>query len=81
MIGHVAPEAYVGGNIALVHDGDQIVIDTETNQIDLQISPDDMENRRKQWKPRKPNYESGALAKYASLVGSAAQGAVTSPVW
>ena len=81
MIGHVAPEAYVGGNIALVHDGDQIVIDTETNQIDLQISPDDMENRRKQWKSRKPNYESGALAKYASLVGSAAQGAVTSPVW
>jgi dihydroxy-acid dehydratase len=40
-----------------------------------------MENRRKAWKPRKPNYESGALAKYASLVGSAAQGAVTSPVW
>ncbi len=81
MIGHVAPEAYVGGNIALVNDGDEITIDTETNQIDLHISPNEMENRRKQWKPRKPNYESGALAKYASLVGSAAQGAVTSPIW
>jgi dihydroxy-acid dehydratase len=81
MIGHVAPEAYVGGNIALVQDGDTIEIDTETNKIDLHITSDEMENRRKSWKPRKPNYESGALAKYASLVGSAAQGAVTSPVW
>lgn len=81
MIGHVAPEAYVGGNIALVNDGDEITIDTETNKIDLHITQDDMENRRRQWKPRKPNYESGALAKYASLVGSAAQGAVTSPIW
>ncbi|MBM3903701.1 MAG: dihydroxy-acid dehydratase [Thaumarchaeota archaeon] len=81
MIGHVAPEAYVGGNIALVKDGDTIEIDTETNKIDLHITPDEMENRRKAWKPRKPNYESGALAKYASLVGSAAQGAVTSPIW
>ncbi|WP_100182048.1 dihydroxy-acid dehydratase [Candidatus Nitrosotenuis aquarius] len=81
MIGHVAPEAFVGGNIALVQDGDEITIDTETNTIDLHISSDEMENRRKAWKPRKPNYESGALAKYASLVGSAAQGAVTSPVW
>ncbi|MEM2160856.1 MAG: dihydroxy-acid dehydratase, partial [Candidatus Nitrosotenuis sp.] len=81
MIGHVAPEAFVGGNIALVQDGDRIEIDTETNRIDLMVSPDELENRRKAWKPRKPNYESGALAKYASLVGSAAQGAVTSPVW
>lgn len=81
MIGHVAPEAYVGGNIALVNDGDEIIIDTETNKIDLHISTDEMESRRKAWKPRKPNYESGALAKYASLVGSAAQGAITSPVW
>jgi len=81
MIGHVAPEAFIGGNIALLQDGDEITIDTETNKIDLHISSDEMENRRKAWKPRKPNYESGALAKYASLVGSAAQGAVTSPIW
>jgi dihydroxy-acid dehydratase len=81
MIGHVAPEAFVGGNIALVKDGDEISIDTETNRIDLNVSQEELERRRKEWKPRKPNYESGALAKYASLVGSAAQGAITSPVW
>jgi dihydroxy-acid dehydratase len=81
MIGHVAPEAYVGGNIALVKNGDEINIDTETNKIDLLVSDDELAKRRKDWKPRKPNYESGALAKYASLVGSAAQGAITSPKW
>ena len=81
MIGHIAPEAYVGGNIALVKDGDEINIDTETNKIDLLVSDDELAKRRKDWKPRKPNYESGALAKYASLVGSAAQGAITSPKW
>ncbi|HEX9846617.1 MAG TPA: dihydroxy-acid dehydratase [Candidatus Nitrosotenuis sp.] len=81
MIGHVAPEAFVGGNIALVKDGDEIRIDTETNKIDLMIPEDDLKRRRAEWKPRKPNYESGALAKYASLVGSAAQGAITSPIW
>ncbi|MFY9301022.1 MAG: dihydroxy-acid dehydratase [Candidatus Nitrosotenuis sp.] len=79
MIGHVAPEAFVGGNIALVKNGDEINIDTETNKIDLLIPQDEMERRRQEWRPRKPNYESGALAKYASLVGSAAQGAITSP--
>jgi dihydroxy-acid dehydratase len=81
MIGHVAPEAYVGGNIALVKNGDRIIIDTETNVIDLDVPKEELEQRRKEWKPRKPNYESGALAKYASLVGSAAQGALTSPIW
>lgn len=81
MIGHVAPEAFVGGNIALVKDGDQISIDTETNSINLLVSEDELARRRSEWRPRKPNYESGALAKYASLVGSAAQGAVTSPKW
>ncbi|MEO9308980.1 MAG: dihydroxy-acid dehydratase [Nitrososphaera sp.] len=81
MIGHVAPEAFVGGNIALVKDGDQISIDIETNSINLLVSDDELARRRRDWKPKKPNYESGALAKYASLVGSAAQGAVTSPKW
>jgi len=80
MIGHVAPEAFVGGNIALVKDGDEITVDTATNKIDLNISKEEMESRRASWRPRKPNYESGALAKYASLVGSAAQGAITSPI-
>jgi dihydroxy-acid dehydratase len=81
MIGHVAPEAFVGGNIALVKNGDDIKIDTETNTIDLMVSEEELQRRRAEWKPRKPNYESGALAKYASLVGSAACGAVTSPAW
>ncbi len=81
MIGHVAPEAFVGGNIALVKNGDEIRIDTETNKIDLMVSEDELKRRRAEWKPKKPNYENGALAKYASLVGSAAQGAITSPIW
>ncbi|MCE9617785.1 MAG: dihydroxy-acid dehydratase [Nitrosarchaeum sp.] len=79
MVGHVAPEAYVGGPIALVKDDDEITIDTETNIIDLHVSPEELEKRRKQWNRPKPNYTTGALAKYATLVGSAAQGAITSP--
>ncbi|TAK15788.1 MAG: dihydroxy-acid dehydratase [Nitrosarchaeum sp.] len=80
MVGHVAPEAYVGGPIALVKDDDEITIDTETNIIDLHVSVEELEKRRKQWKQPKPNYTTGALAKYATLVGSAAQGAITSPI-
>ena len=79
MVGHVAPEAYVGGPIALVKDDDEITIDTETNIIDLHVSFEELEKRRKQWSQPKPNYTTGALAKYATLVGSAAQGAITSP--
>jgi dihydroxy-acid dehydratase len=79
MVGHVAPEAYVGGPIALVKDGDEITIDTETNMVDLHVSKEELETRRNQWSQPKPNYTSGALAKYATLVGSAAKGAVTSP--
>ena len=79
MVGHVAPEAYVGGPIALVKNDDEITIDTETNIIELHVSSEELENRRKQWSPPKPNYLTGALAKYASLVGSAAQGAITTP--
>lgn len=81
MIGHVAPEAFVGGNIALVRDGDEIVIDTEKNSIDLMVSKDELEKRRLGWKQPKPNYESGALAKYASLVSSSSDGAVTRPTF
>ncbi|KAF6242675.1 dihydroxy-acid dehydratase [Nitrosopumilus sp. b1] len=79
MVGHVAPEAFVGGPIALVKDDDEITIDTETNIIDLHVSQEELESRRKAWKRPNPNYTHGALAKYASLVGSAAQGAITSP--
>ena len=78
MVGHVAPEAYVGGPIALVKNDDKITIDTETNIIDLHVSEEELENRRKQWNKPEPNYKTGALAKYATLVGSAANGAITS---
>ncbi len=78
MVGHVAPEAYVGGPIALVKNGDKITIDTETNALDIHVSEEELGNRRKQWSKPEPNYKTGALAKYATLVGSAANGAITS---
>ena len=80
MVGHVAPEAYVGGPIALVKDGDKITIDIEAGSIMLDVSAIEIEKRRSQWSPPSPNYSSGALAKFASLVGSAANGAVTTPI-
>jgi dihydroxy-acid dehydratase len=80
MVGHIAPEAFVGGPIALVKDGDEISIDTENNSIDLHVSAEELDHRRKKWIRPAPNYTSGALAKYASLVGSAAQGAITTPI-
>ena len=79
MVGHVAPEAYVGGPIALVRNDDKITIDTETGIIDLHVSQEELTKRRNQWSPPKPNYTTGALAKFATLVGSAAQGAITQP--
>jgi len=79
MVGHVAPEAFVGGPIALVKDGDEINIDVENNSINIHVSDEELIKRKSQWNRPKPNYESGVLAKYASLVGSAAQGAITKP--
>ncbi len=79
MVGHVAPEAYVGGPIALVKNGDKITIDTETNIIDLHVSNEELENRKRDWKKPEANYTTGALAKFATLVGSAAKGAVIYP--
>ena len=79
MVGHVAPEAFVGGPIALVKNGDKISINTESNSIDLHVSENELQKRKQEWKKPTPNYTSGALAKYASLVGSAAEGAITTP--
>jgi dihydroxy-acid dehydratase len=79
MVGHVAPEAFVGGPIAFVKDGDEISINTEDNSIDIHVSSEELEKRKNQWSRPAPNYTTGALAKYASLVGSAAQGAITTP--
>ena len=79
MVGHVAPEAFVGGPIALVKDGDEISINIEGNSINLHVSENELMQRSKEWRMPKPNYKSGALAKYALLVGSAANGATTDP--
>ena len=80
MIGHVAPEAMVGGPIALVKEGDRIMIDMQKSRIDLIVSREELRKRSKKWKPIKPHYTTGALAKYASLVGSASEGAVMLPL-
>jgi dihydroxy-acid dehydratase len=78
-IGHVGPEAAECGPIALVMDGDEICIDAEAGTIDLNVLPDVLEERRKAWKPRKTDYGSGALWRYAQNVGPACNGAVTHP--
>lgn len=80
MIGHVSPEAMVGGPISLVKDGDLIDIDVKKGIIDLLISKAEFRRREKKWKPIKPHYKTGVLAKYASLVNSAAEGAITRPI-
>jgi dihydroxy-acid dehydratase len=80
MIGHVAPEAMVGGPIALVKEYDQIIIDMQKSRIDLMVSEGELRKRMKKWKPIKPRYTTGALAKYALLVESASEGAVMSTI-
>jgi dihydroxy-acid dehydratase len=79
MIGHVSPEAMVGGPICLVKNSDLISIDIKQGKLDLVISRTEIEERKKKWKPIRPRYKRGALAKYASLVGSASEGAITRP--
>ena len=76
-VGHVAPEAVDGGPIALVEDGDRIVIDAEQHTIDLLVDPEVLEKRRATWKPREPRYTSGFLGKYARLAQGAERGAIT----
>jgi dihydroxy-acid dehydratase len=77
VVGHVAPEAAVGGNLALVNEGDSITIDAERRILQVNISDDELARRREQWQPPTPRYKSGVLAKYAALVSSASLGAVT----
>jgi dihydroxy-acid dehydratase len=76
-VGHIAPEAFVGGPIALVREGDPIVIDAASRRIDLEVDEAELAQRRAAWSPPQPRYSTGALAKYARLVGSASRGAVT----
>ncbi|MDG2375503.1 MAG: dihydroxy-acid dehydratase [Woeseiaceae bacterium] len=82
VVGHVTPEAAVGGNIALIEDGDSIVIDAEACRIDLEISGDELERRRAAWKRPPSSVKTGILAKYRAEVRSASEGAVTvAPPW
>ncbi len=76
-VGHVGPEAQEGGPIALIRDGDIVVIDAEKGVIDVQVSPAELAERKRSWAPRQTAYGSGALAKFAKLVGPAHLGAVT----
>ena len=78
MIGHVAPEAAVGGPIALVRDGDIVVMDVAAQELSVRIPDEEMERRRGEWVAPPPRYERGVMAKYAKLVSSASVGAVTS---
>jgi len=79
VVGHVSPEAAVGGPIALIEDGDSIVIDAESHQINLGISSDELAARRQAWRRPPSSVKSGALAKYRAEVSSASEGAVTIP--
>jgi dihydroxy-acid dehydratase len=78
-IGHVGPEAAVGGPIALLRDGDEITLDATKGTIDVKLSEAELNERKKTWKPREHDYQSGALWKYAATVGTAEKGAVTHP--
>ena len=77
VVGHITPEAYEGGPLALVRNGDEIVIDARAREIRLEISAGEMKKRRKRWKKPKPRYTRGVLAKFVHLVSDASHGAVT----
>ena len=77
MIGHVAPEAMVGGPIALIRDGDTVTMDVETRELSMNVSDEELAERKKAWSAPEPHYTRGVLAKYAKLVSSASKGAVT----
>ena len=78
-VGHVGPEAAVGGPIALIKDGDIITLDAETGALEVAVSEEEFAKRRSHWQPRRHDYQSGALWKYAQIVGDAEKGAITHP--
>jgi len=77
VVGHVTPEAFVGGPLAAVEDGDQITIDSQTKRVDVQLSDEEMDRRLRNWQRPEPRATRGLLAKYARLVSSASVGAIT----
>jgi dihydroxy-acid dehydratase len=80
VVGHITPEAHVGGPLALVRDGDAITIDAETREITLGVSDAELDARRAAWQAYEPRYTRGTLAKFAALCCSASEGAVTDKV-
>ncbi len=79
MIGHIAPEAFVGGPIAALQDGDEIVIDVPDRTLSVDLPESDIETRLEEWERPEPTYKRGVLAKYPSLFESASKGAITRP--
>jgi dihydroxy-acid dehydratase len=79
MLGHVSPEAALGGPIAAIHEGDTIRIDVKQRVVEIEISDAEIQRRMAHWKTPKPRYASGVFAKYGSLVTSASEGAITRP--
>jgi len=79
MVGHMAPEAALGGNIAFIKDGDPIILDVVARRLDLDISADELAKRKEGWARPAPRYTTGVFAKYAKSVSSASEGAITSP--
>ena len=77
VVGHITPEAYTGGALAIVENGDKITIDAQNNALTLHVETEEIERRQQQWQQPKPRYTRGVLSKYAKLVGSASKGAVT----
>jgi dihydroxy-acid dehydratase len=77
MVGHVAPEAFRGGPIALLRDGDTVVLDVEARRLDMEVDGQELERRRAEWRQPEPRHTSGVFAKYAATVGSASEGART----
>jgi dihydroxy-acid dehydratase len=79
MVGHVVPEAYRGGPIAALREGDTVCVDVEAGELRVELSDDELAARLAAWSPPPARYESGVLAKYAAQVASASEGAVTRP--
>ncbi|SVD67791.1 uncharacterized protein METZ01_LOCUS420645, partial [marine metagenome] len=77
VVGHISPEAYVGGTLAIVKDGDEIFIDAKKDEINLLILNEEIEKRKKSWKPPLRKNVGGVLSKYSNTVSSASKGAVT----
>jgi dihydroxy-acid dehydratase len=79
MAGHVSPEAALGGPIAAIREGDIIRFDVKQRSLEVEVSDEVIQKRMKEWKPPQPRYPTGVFAKYAALVSSASQGAITRP--